>query len=556
MATIDFDLSHEKLFVAYSAELQKYLEFITLHKASPNIKYMQTYFLYKIVEKWQPILGFSLPTVQGHLIDIQTPMLEFNNSLSIKDILFSEDVTSSWLIPTLLQSTGMYILGGDPKTGKSILAYALAYSVTVSGEFLGLPVRTGNVLYLQLEEPLTTIKKRFRLAGFGNLENDEEASLVVNFGENRLRVERSFDLTTEIDWLIKQIQKYKPSLVIVDSLRKATAKSGHSENTNEFGKLVYGLQQVFSLTNTCGVVIHHLSKYGQDSKKKYNLVERLAGHTSISSASDGLIGLFDDSSNSEATTGSKTVSLKTRPRDGFGVGIQYSWETSSEGLWDFKRLDTNGPSKLIATSKILRFLALNCDKYVDTRTIADALNTSTTNNEFLEGIQYLVELEILRTKMQDKKRFYTLPSESTWLVNPTSIKSLVSEAVIDANNLMRCQSKASIRVLAKNWDKARKRDALVVLLEHERVRIDELITRWEFAIGDEVKLLPDLTSIYKVIEQVGLPSSLNNNRYTIQETGSDCTFEVQEDQLLLQDEVKAIEVVESEPEPEVSNIGE
>jgi hypothetical protein len=193
---------------------------------------------------------------------------------------------------------------------------------------------------------------------------------------------------------------------------------------------------------------------------------------------------------------------------------------------------------------------------VDTRTIADALNTSTTNNEFLEGIQYLVELEILRTKMQDKKRFYTLPSESTWLVNPTSIKSLVSEAVIDANNLMRCQSKASIRVLAKNWDKARKRDALVVLLEHERVRIDELITRWEFAIGDEVKLLPDLTSIYKVIEQVGLPSSLNNNRYTIQETGSDCTFEVQEDQLLLQDEVKAIEVVESEPEPEVSNIGE
>jgi archaellum biogenesis ATPase FlaH len=429
--------------------------------------------------------------------------------------------------------------------------------VTVSGEFLGLPVRTGNVLYLQLEEPLTTIKKRFRLAGFGNLENDEEASLVVNFGENRLRVERSFDLTTELDWLIKQIKKYEPALVIIDSLRKATAKSGHSENTNEFGKLVYGLQQVFSLTNTCGLVIHHLSKYGQDKNKKFNLVERLAGHTSISSASDGLIGLFDESSNSDQQSGSKTVTLKTRPRDGFGVGVQYSWETSKEGIWDFKRLDLSGPSKLIATSKILRYLASNCDTYVDNRTIADALNTSISNKDFLDGIQYLVELEILKTKMQDKKRFYCLPSESNWIVNPTSIKSLVSEAVIDANNLMRCNSKESIRNLTTSWDKNKKRDALSVLLENERIRINQLITGWEFSVNDTVNLLPDVSTVYEIIERVGESNSLNDNQYSIKDINGDEMFIVDECQLLLHIEEKEtlLEDINPEEEPEVSNIG-
>jgi len=551
LTEIDFGIeSQREVFNMYSSELNAYLDFCSEHKKDPSIRYLRTYYLNKLVEKWQPVLGFNAATISEHILDIQTPNLEYKTSLTIKDILNTEDTESSWLIPSLLQSCGMYILGGDPKTGKSILAYALCYSVVVSGEFLGLPVRQGNVLYLQLEEPLQTIKKRFRLAGFGNLENDEDASLVVNFQDNRLRIERVFDITTDINWLIAKIEQHKPDLVIIDSLRKATIKSPFSENSNEYGKLVYALQQVFNTTNTCGVVIHHLSKYGQDSKKKYNLVERLAGHTSISAASDGLIGLFDD------TVGDvRQLTLKTRPRDGFGIELKYTSETTTEGLWDFKRIDSESPAKLISTSQILRYLSSRPEEYLSTSEIARELAVSVTSPEFLEGLHYLIDLELIKTKFVEKRRYYTLPVSSTWIVNPISIKSLVSGAVIDANNLMRCTTKSALRELVKDWANSKKRDAFVVLLPEEKVRIEQLINSWEFNVGDECIDTSDGQEC--VIDcRLGDPTSLNGNLYKVR--ADDTEWEVEEStlrlkQILFIDKLE-VETIEEEEAPEVIEI--
>jgi KaiC/GvpD/RAD55 family RecA-like ATPase len=546
LTKLDFDIdSRRGIFQEYSADLMNYLDFIGKHKKDPTIRYLKTYYLYKLIEKWQPTLGFNEAKIQEHLLDIQTPNLEYKTSLTIKDILNAEDTQSSWLIPSLLQSCGMYILGGDPKTGKSILAYALCYAVAVSGEFLGLPVKRGNVLYLQLEEPLQTIKKRFRLAGFGDLENDENASLVVNFQDNRLRIERAFDITTDVNWLIKKIEDYKPDLVIIDSLRKATIKSPFSENSNEYGKLVYALQQVFNMTNTCGVVIHHLSKYGQDSKKKYNLVERLAGHTSISAASDGLIGLFDE------TVGStRQLTLKTRPRDGFGIEIKYTSETTPEGLWEFKRIDTESPAKLISTSQILRYLSSKPEEYVSTSEIAKELSVSISNPEFLEGLHYLVELEIIKAKFIEKRRYYTMPLSGLWIVNPVSIKSLVSGAIIDANNLMRCSTKSALRELVKDWSTSKRRDAFVVLLPEEKVRIEQLIQSWQFEIGDSCIDITDGSEC--VIEyRIGEPTSLNDNIYQV--SNHDGEWEIEEHllrskEILFIDKLEVEQVIEDVPE--------
>lgn len=546
LAKLQFGIESKRdIFEMYSGELNAYLDFISAHKKDPTIRYLRTYYLNKLVEKWQPVLGFNAGTIAEHILDIQTPNLEYKTSLTIKDILNTEDTESSWLIPSLLQSCGMYILGGDPKTGKSILAYALCYSVVVSGEFLGLPVRQGNVLYLQLEEPIQTIKKRFRLAGFGNLENDEDASLVVNFQDNRLRIERAFDITTDINWLIAKIEQHKPDLVIIDSLRKATIKSPFSENSNEYGKLVYALQQVFNMTNTCGVIIHHLSKYGQDAKKKYNLVERLAGHTSISAASDGLIGLFDE------TVGDKRqLTLKTRPRDGFGIELKYSSDTTPEGLWEFKRIDSESPAKLIATSQILRYLSSKPEEYVSTGDIAKELAVSVTSPEFLEGLHYLVDLELIKTKFADKRRYYTLPISSAWIVNPVSIKSLVSGAVIDANNLMRCTTKSALRELVKDWTSSKKRDAFVVLLPEEKVRIEHLINSWEFDVGDECIDTSDGQEC--VIDyRIGDPTSLNGNTYQVSNHESEWEIEesvLRRKQSLFIDKIEVETVEEDSPE--------
>lgn len=508
VANIELDLERKAAtFQAYSDELKEYLEFLERHRKHPSAGHIQTYYLYKLVEKWQPVLGFNETTISRHLLDIQTPKLEYKTSMSIKELLEEQEQPSSWLVPGLFQSCGMYIMGADPKTGKSVLCYGLSHAVCVSGEFLGFPVKKGNVLFLQLEEPLPTMRRRFQAAGFRDTNADEDTSILVNFKENNLRIERNFNAERDINWLIKKIEDHKIDLVIIDSLRKATHTSGYSENSNEFGKIVYSLQHVFNVTNTCGVVIHHLSKTGNNRDRQYNLIERLAGHTSISSASDGLIGLFDTSTNDN-----KIVTLRTKPRDGFEMNFSYTRSTSPDGLWEFKRTEEDTQS--VTTSQILRYLGQYPDTFLSSIDIANGLNLNISNPDFVKGLQYLVELELIKAQYRDKRRYYSFASDNMWIVNPISIKSLVSPAVIDANNLMHCTTKSDIRKLVEDWDTQRKRDSLNVLLPGERERIEALIQQWEYSEDDEILVIE--SGVRGTIEeQVELTHTLNTNTYVV-----------------------------------------
>lgn len=523
---IDADLQRRTpIFESYATELKQYIDFLERNRKHPCAGYIQTYYLYKLVEKWQPVLGFNEPTINKHLLDIQTPRLEYKTSLSIKELLDEKDQPSSWIIPGLFQSCGMYIMGADPKTGKSVFCYGLAHAVCVSGEFMGFPVKRGNVLFLQLEEPLPTMRKRFEAAGFRDSEDDENSSILVNFKQDNLRIERSFDAERDINWLIKKIEDHNIDLVVIDSLRKATIKSGYSENSNEFGKIVYSLQHVFNVTNTCGIVIHHLSKTGSDRNRQYNLIERLAGHTSISSASDGLVGLFDTSAN-----GNKQVTLKTKPRDGFEMSFSYERFTTPDGLWDFRKLEDGNASTSIATSKILRYLGQYPDIYLSSLDIADGMGTVTTNPEFMQGLQYLVELELIKAKYQNKKRYYAFCSTNMWMVNPVSIKSLVSSAVVDANNLMHCTTKTDIRTLVSDWEVSRKRDSLNVLLPGERERIEDLIRQWEFEVGEDDLILLATEESCSILERLELKATLNGNTYKVKLASGE-ELEVQESEI-------------------------
>jgi hypothetical protein len=71
-----------------------------------------------------------------------------------------------WIIAGLLP-TGLIVLGGRPKAGKSILALDAALAVADSGMFLGCEAAQGEVLYLDLENGKRRIYDRlkFRLRG-------------------------------------------------------------------------------------------------------------------------------------------------------------------------------------------------------------------------------------------------------------------------------------------------------------------------------------------------------------------------------------------------------
>jgi hypothetical protein len=171
----------------------------------------------------------------------------------------------------------------------------------------------------------------------------------------------------------------------------------------------------------------------------------------------------------------------------------------------------------------------------------------------MQGLQYLVELELIKAKYQDKRRYYSFASDNMWIVNPVSIKSLVSSAVIDANNLMHCATKSDIRQLVRDWDTPRKRESLSVLIPGERERVETLIRDWEYEIGDSVVYI-DSGVAGVVVERLLLTHSLNDNTYNIQSELGETNEAFEFDLKLKVSPVVEEKVEEEEDEVEIPSV--
>lgn len=81
------------------------------------------------------------------------------------DVVSGADEVLSGLVGDLLADVGVSMLVGKPKCGKSSLARQLSVCVAEGTEFLGKPVKVGNVLYLSLEGPKHVVRNHFRSLG-------------------------------------------------------------------------------------------------------------------------------------------------------------------------------------------------------------------------------------------------------------------------------------------------------------------------------------------------------------------------------------------------------
>jgi KaiC/GvpD/RAD55 family RecA-like ATPase len=499
---LNLDLQeYEDIFNLYKADLMAFIDSVTKKK---NLEpFEQRYLLNKLEEKWQPLLGFNTSKILTDIADLQTPKTGFVESLNLTQALSYCNEGANWVIPNLLRNSSMYILAGEPKAGKSLLIYFLIHAIAVTGNFLGRPTKKGRVLYIQLEESLETMGERFFMCGFGD-ENDEDSQIVVNFTD-RVRIERKFDITTDINKLIKLIQEYQPTLVVIDSLRAATLNTTASENSNEFGKLVYQLQQIFNLTQTCAVIIHHMNKTTQSAGQ--SVVGKVAGHGSIVAACAGIIGLT-----SEETDRGRVMSLKTLPRDGTPITIKYVLQTEDDGLWKLEKIFEDTPLSSPVTSRVLRFLADRQNEKFTYKQIASALHYSGDDSSFRLTLKYLQTNRLITSEYANKQFKYWLPQESLWLVENENLKELLTEQALDASKLLRCKSKDDLRLLISDWGANRKKLAAKELSPVERTRIVNLIESWEYEVGDEVVYCKN---VYVIESRESNKASLLENKYKL-----------------------------------------
>lgn len=155
-----------------------------------------------------------------------------------------------WLVDDLLPRSGVSIISGAPKSGKSTLARCLVATLAQGGgTFLGRRANKGKVLYVALDEHPAMIKGHMEV-----LENGGGCDL--SGVEYILAPINADDLSSIVD---------DDDLVVIDTLGQMTA--GMVEDSNEYlgwQEVMRTIRDAANETRAHMCLIHHARKAGGD----------------------------------------------------------------------------------------------------------------------------------------------------------------------------------------------------------------------------------------------------------------------------------------------------
>jgi KaiC/GvpD/RAD55 family RecA-like ATPase len=187
--------------------------------------------------------------------------------MGLDELFDLPQVGIEYVIPGMLPVGETALLVASPKAGKSLLAYDAAFAVATGEDtFLGEQVKQGRVLIIQCDESVNTARGRLIKRGFRH-----EDAANVQFVD-------SFKIT-QLDLLEEWLESFRPTLVIVDSLRRISAGREVSENSAEFADAVYQLKELIARYNAAAILIHHTNKNSEAVG-----IERVRGSSAIAGA--------------------------------------------------------------------------------------------------------------------------------------------------------------------------------------------------------------------------------------------------------------------------------
>ena len=191
----------------------------------------------------------------------QAPQVE---DLTFEDVYDSESEAMDWLVPGLLPVGETVVLCALPKVGKSKLAIDLAFSVaTGESRFLGQETKQGKVLLITPDASKQSLKQELTKRGFRK-QDSPNLHIFPRWSIDQMAV------------LETKLEKFRPDLVVIDSLKKITVGQEISENSDEFANNIIALNDMLSRYRVSGILVHHANKSNDAIG-----VERVRGSTAI-----------------------------------------------------------------------------------------------------------------------------------------------------------------------------------------------------------------------------------------------------------------------------------
>jgi len=195
--------------------------------------------------------------------------------------------TATYLIKGLLPRSGLAVVWGPPKCGKSFIAFDAAMHIATGREYRGRRVQQGTVVYCALEGGggFAARVEAWRKRKLGDDQSDDIPFYLLDV---------ALDLIADQDELVAciRIQVAQPNVVFIDTLNRALI--GDENSSADMGKLVRAAAAISAAFDCLVVLIHHCGIAGN----------RPRGHSSLSGADDAQIAVSRDK------TGRITVTIE------------------------------------------------------------------------------------------------------------------------------------------------------------------------------------------------------------------------------------------------------
>lgn len=349
-----------------------------------------------------------------------------NLLINFADFL-SEDHKLNWLWTGHIPLGGLMWLYAAAKTGKSDFINALMYSTIHSGEFLGFPVKRGKVLYIQAEESNLSIQIKAKAHGFTHPEILESIK-----NDDSVKMLRRINLVQDFEKLLKIVEHYKPTLVIIDTVITVMDNSGLSVKDAEFVSIFRRIQSELCIPLDITVLaLHHVTKAGT-----------MSGSNFLNSVGEGSIKL-------ERSTGNLTnVEFDTRNTGKFYLTISRDMDedTNKVSYTLIAEEGLNSEETEIRNAIIRQLL--------NKRSItAREIYENFPNKDYVKNVlTRLLSCCMIDYKIEDDIMIYYIPQESFEMWNAKYLNDVKKDIAV-ANKIASFTDKSELEDFTKNWDK-------------------------------------------------------------------------------------------------------